>query len=55
VEMGDIGIVTLVIAQRYDLRGQPVELTAPTSIVARREPAGWRIVLLHSVPLADAG
>lgn len=54
-EMGETGLVTLVISQRYDLRGQTVEIQAPTSVVARREPDGWRMILFHSVPVSDAG
>jgi ketosteroid isomerase-like protein len=52
--IGELAIVTLGITQRYDLRGQLVEVQAPTSIIARRESSGWRVILFHSVPLSDA-
>lgn len=52
VEVGDIGILTLVLDQEYDMGGQRTSIHAPTSIVARRVDGDWRMVLLHSVPLA---
>ena len=55
VEMGDVGIVTLVLDQEYDMAGQHTSIHAPTSIVVRRVDGGWRVALLHSVPLAEEG
>jgi ketosteroid isomerase-like protein len=53
VEVGDVGILTLVVDQEYDIGGQRTSIHAPTSIVVRRVGGDWRIVLLHSVPLAE--
>lgn len=52
-EVGDVGIVTLVLDQEYEMGGQRASIHAPTSIVVRRVDGDWRIVLLHSVPLAE--
>ncbi len=52
VEVGDVGIITLVLNQEYDMGGQRASIQAPTSIVVRRVDGDWRMVLLHSVPLA---
>ena len=51
-EIDGIGIVTFVLEQRYEQRGQTVQITAPTTIVARRTPDGWRWLLFHSVPIS---
>jgi ketosteroid isomerase-like protein len=53
VEVGDVGIITLVLNQEYDMGGQRASIHAPTSIVVRRVDGNWRMVLLHSVPLAE--
>jgi ketosteroid isomerase-like protein len=53
VEVGDVGIVTLVLDQEYDMGGQHASIRAPTSLVFRREDGSWRVALLHSVPLAE--
>ncbi len=53
VEVGDVGILTLVLDQEYDMGGQRTSIHAPTSIVVRRVDGDWRMVLLHSVPLAE--
>ena len=53
VEVGEVGILTLVLDQEYDMGGQRTSIHAPTSIVARRVDGDWRIVLLHTVPLAE--
>ena len=53
VEVGDVGIITLVLDQEYEMGGQRASIHAPTSIVVRRVDGDWRIVLLHSVPLAE--
>ena len=55
VDLGDIGIATMVLDQDYDLGGQRISIHAPTSIVTRRVDGEWRVALLHTVPLADEG
>lgn len=54
-EIDSVGIVTCVIDQRYELRGEAVEITAPTTLIARRGSDGWRWLLFHSVPIAAEG
>ena len=44
-EIDSVGIVTLVLDSTLRLRGQPVEITAPTTLVARRVSDGWRWVV----------
>lgn len=53
VELGDVGIITLVLNQEYDMGSKRASIHAPTSIVVRRVDGDWRMVLLHSVPLAE--
>ena len=50
---GDAGVVTFVLDQTYTLDGQQQTISAPTSIVFRRRGSGWRIVLIHTVPLPE--
>jgi hypothetical protein len=45
--------VTLALDQEYDMGGQRTSIHAPTSIVVRRLDGDWRMVLLHSVRLAE--
>jgi ketosteroid isomerase-like protein len=53
VELGDVGIVTLVLDQEYDMGGQHTAIRAPTSLVFRRAHGSWQLALLHSVPLPE--
>lgn len=53
VELGDVGIVTLVLDQQYDMGGQHATVRAPTSLVFQRVDGSWHVALLHSVPLAE--
>jgi ketosteroid isomerase-like protein len=53
IELDDVGIVTLVLDQEYDMGGQRISIHAPTSLVFRRVDGDWRLALLHSVPLAE--
>jgi ketosteroid isomerase-like protein len=46
------GLVTFVLEQTYLMNGERQELTAPTSILYRREGESWRIALIHTVPLS---
>jgi ketosteroid isomerase-like protein len=55
LEVEDVGIVTFVLDQEYDMGGQHASIHAPTSLVARRVDGTWRLALLHSVPLAEEG
>jgi ketosteroid isomerase-like protein len=53
VEWGDAGLVMCELTQRYQMGGKEQRIRAPTSVVFRREAGGWKIVLIHSVPLAE--
>jgi ketosteroid isomerase-like protein len=48
---GDTGLVTLWLEQDYAMQGERVHVSAPTSVVLRREEGEWRVVLWHSLPL----
>jgi ketosteroid isomerase-like protein len=50
---GDVGVVTCWLDQTYTYAGQPVRISAPTTLVFRRDAGEWNLVLFHSVPLAD--
>jgi ketosteroid isomerase-like protein len=49
----DVGVVTFELNQRYRMGGEDHQIRAPTSVVLRRYGETWRIVLIHSVPLAE--
>jgi ketosteroid isomerase-like protein len=49
--LGDTGLLTCWMDQDYTLEGKPVHVSAPTTIVYRRESGGWKMLLFHSVPL----
>jgi ketosteroid isomerase-like protein len=51
VQWGDTGVVTCWLEQDYVLDGKPDHVSAPTTIVLRREDGDWKVVLVHSVPL----
>ena len=53
VEIGDVGIVTMILDQEYEIGGQATSVHAPTSMVFRRVEGDWRMVLFHSVPLTE--
>ena len=55
VVWGDVGLVTFVLDQTYTMDGQQQSISAPTSILFRREPGDWKIALIHTVPIAEAG
>ena len=51
---GDAGLVTCWVEQDYTLHGQRQHISAPSSVVFRREGGRWRIVLFHSIPLPES-
>jgi hypothetical protein len=53
-EWADAGVVTCVIDQTYRYQGRMERITAPTTLVLRREGGDWRIALMHTVPLPEA-
>ena len=50
---GDTGLLTCWIEQDYTLEGERAHVSAPTTVVFRREGGTWKIVLFHSIPLTD--
>jgi len=48
---GDIGILTCWVEQDYTLEGKAQHVSAPTTVVFRRENGAWKAALFHSVPL----
>ena len=50
---GDAGVVTCWLEQDYTMEGARQHVSAPTTLVLRREGGEWRIALFHSVPLAE--
>ena len=52
---GDIALVTFVLNQTYTMDGQKQTISAPTSILVRRQDADWMIELIHTVPIPEQG
>jgi ketosteroid isomerase-like protein len=50
---GDTGVVTGWLEQDYTLEGSPQHVSAPTTVVLRREGGEWKVAVFHSVPLPD--
>jgi ketosteroid isomerase-like protein len=48
---GDTGAVSGWLEQDYTLDGIPQHVSAPTTLLFRREGDDWKIALFHSVPL----
>ncbi|HEV3124841.1 MAG TPA: nuclear transport factor 2 family protein [Candidatus Dormibacteraeota bacterium] len=53
-EWADTGVITCVIDQSYRYEGKMERITAPTTLVLRREGGDWRVALMHTVPLPEA-
>ena len=51
---GDIGLVTFVLNQTYKMEGQEQSISAPTSIMLRRQNGDWKVALIHTVPIPEA-
>jgi len=50
---GDTGLLTCWLEQAYTLAGEQQRISAPTTIVFRREGGEWKLALFHSVPLPE--
>lgn len=50
---GDTGVLTCWIEQDYTFEGNPQHVSAPTTIVFRREDGDWKVALSHTVPLPE--
>ena len=50
---GDTGVVGCVLEQDLIMHGTKHHITAPTTVVLRKEGAEWKIVHFHSAPLPE--
>ena len=50
---GDVGVLTCWLDQDYTFEGDAQHISAPTTIVFRREGGEWKMVLFHSIPLPE--
>jgi len=50
---GDTGILTCWLEQDYTLEGSAQHVSAPTTILFRREDGEWKLALFHSIPLPE--
>ena len=50
---GDTGLLTCWIDQDYTMNGTPQHISAPTTIILRRDDGAWKLVLWHSIPLPE--
>ena len=51
--LGDCALLTATLEQTYVRDGEAVSLSAPTTVVFHREQGRWKIILFHSIPLAN--
>ena len=50
---GDVGVLSCWMEQDYTMGGEKVHVSAPTTVVLRREGGQWKVTLFHSIPLAE--
>jgi ketosteroid isomerase-like protein len=50
---GEVGLVTFVLDQTYKMNGEEHRISAPTSIVFNRDNSGWKVAMIHTVPLPE--
>jgi ketosteroid isomerase-like protein len=50
---GDTGLLTCWIDQDYTMHGTPQHISAPTTMILRRDGGAWKLVLWHSIPLPE--
>jgi ketosteroid isomerase-like protein len=48
----ETALLTCLLTQTYIFHGNPVSLVAPTTVAFRRENGEWKVILLHSLPVA---
>lgn len=53
-QWGDTAAVTCWLEQDYTMGGEPGHVSAPTTVVLRRENGEWKLALFHSTPLPEA-
>jgi ketosteroid isomerase-like protein len=52
---GDVGVLTHWLDQTYTYEGNVMQISAPTTLLFRRDDGEWKMVLFHSVPLPEQG
>jgi ketosteroid isomerase-like protein len=50
---GDTGVLTCWIDQDYTMNGTPQHISAPTTLILRRDGGAWKLVLWHSIPVPE--
>ena len=50
---GEVGLVTFVLDQSYTMNGEEQRISAPTSMVFRSDDGGWKVAMIHTVPISD--
>jgi ketosteroid isomerase-like protein len=50
---GETGVLTCWIDQDYTMNGTPQHISAPTTMILRRDGGAWKLVLWHSIPLPE--
>lgn len=53
VAWAEVGLVTFVLDQTYTMDGEQHRISAPTSIVFHRDSGGWKVAMIHTVPLPE--
>ena len=48
---GDTGVLTCWMDQDYVVEGAKQHVSAPTTVMFKRESGGWKVSLFHSIPL----
>jgi ketosteroid isomerase-like protein len=49
----EVGLVTFVLDQTYKMDGEEHRISAPTSIVFNKDNGGWKVAMIHTVPLPE--
>jgi ketosteroid isomerase-like protein len=52
---GDVGVLTHWLDQTYTYEGNTIQISAPTTLLFRRDGDQWKMTLFHSVPLLEQG
>jgi len=50
----DTGVLTCWIDQDYTMHGTPQHISAPTTMILRRDGGAWKLALFHSIPSSRA-
>ena len=50
---GETGVLTCWIDQDYTMNGTSQHISAPTTMILRRDGGAWKLVLWHSIPLPE--